>query len=448
MTFSFTLTHPKTASMRVVTFAIVLRLVASPTARAVGPLETLPRAATTTRGYHPLGPIVFARIGDGDANLWAVRADGTNLRRLTSSRKDDTEPAWAPRGPRIVFARSGVGGSDLYTLDIKHGRPELLIENGRAPAWSPADDRIAFVRTVAGNTDIYTAAVDGTDMVQVTSDPAVDTDPTWGPGGARLTFASDRDGDFDIYSADPDGSNVRILTDDAVDQRDPFDLWTWRDIGYDQGPEDASTWCWQDIGVPEVVPGTATSCADPGKHSYSIGTGIPFAHLVLGSNGVSHLWAEAWGQPAQLTFGRKSDADPAVRPANKGVVTALTRAAGDIDQGLRGAQAWVDANGSGTGADEGPAGLITEAPTLCLVDADELSSASAATCDAGSGTGSTSVYADADEISLARDTGLGFCLWATFHSRFAQPWEARFDMTFNAPGCTGRDARQAIHSSW
>ena len=263
------------------------------------------------------------------------------------------------------------------------------------------------------------------------------------------TFASDRDGDFDIYSADPDGSNVRILTDDAVDQRDPFDLWTWRESATTRAPKTLrlgvgrTSASRKSSRVPRHRAPTPGSTPRLDRHwAYHSPTSClaRTACLTCGQKRGASL--------PKLTFGRKSDADPAVRPANKGVVTALTRAAGDIDQGLRGAQAWVDANGSGTGADEGPAGLITEAPTLCLVDADELSSASAATCDAGSGTGSTSVYADADEISLARDTGLGFCLWATFHSRFAQPWEARFDMTFNAPGCTGRDARQAIHSSW
>ena len=42
------------------------------------------------------------------------------------------------------------------------------------------------------------------------------------------------------------------------------------------------------------------------------------------------------------------------------------------------------------------------APSLCLVDADEPSVASGATCEAGSGSGSTSVYADDDEIAFAR----------------------------------------------
>lgn len=406
-----------------------------------------PRALDGSARWHWLGPIAFARIAGGDADLWMVRADGSRLERLTSGPNDDTQPAWMPTGPVITFVRTGSGGrSNLHTLNVRRGRPSLLLRNGTAPAWSPDGSRLAFARTVAGNTDLYTVAADGTDLVRVTSDPAVDTDPAWGPGGTRLTFASDRDGDFDIYSVAPDGADVRALTADGIDQRNPWDLWTWRDIAYDQGPADDPVWCWQTIGVPEPVPGTATSCADPGEHSYAIGTWGPFARLVTGSNGISHLWAWAPGDDLQLTSGRKDDSDPAVRPATQAVVRRLTRAAGDIEAGLVGARTWVDANATGTGADESPTGLITVAPSLCLVDADEPSVASGATCDAGNGAGSTSVYADGDEVAFARDTGLGICLMATYRSLVG--WEALFTTTGTPSNCTGMQARGASSNGY
>jgi hypothetical protein len=118
------------------------------------------------------------------------------------------------------------------------------------------------------------------------------------------------------------------------------------------------------------------------------------------------------------------------------VVAHLSRAAGDLDVGVRAAQAWVDANGSGT-----------EAPGLCLVDDMEVSSVTTSTCDAGVGTGSTSVYADADTIALARDTGLGTCLWAVYRS-FWVDWEAQFGTTAIAGNCTGQLATQATASGW
>ena len=410
---------------------------------------SLVRVPGDASSWHHLGPVVFTRTLDGDADLWSVRADGSRLRPLTTSRKDDSDPAWAPRGSTIVFARSGAGGrSDFFLLDLKGGRPTLFLGNGAAPAWSPDGDRIAFARTVDGNTDIYTVAADGSDLQRITSESGIDTDPAWGPGGSRLTFASDRDGDFDIYSAGPDGSDVRALTADDVEQRNPVDHWTWRDIAYDQGHEGEETWCWQTIGVPEVVPGTATSCADAGRHSYAVGTWGPFLWLERAASRRSHLWA--WrgpGDDRQLTGGRRSDADPAVRPATRGVVRRLTRAAGDLHEGLLGAEAWVVAHGSTSGADESPTGLITQAPMLCLVAADERSVATATACDAGSGTGSTSVYADEEDIALARDTGLGICLFARY-TAFGPDHIALFETTGTRGSCSGTEAQWASSSAW
>ena len=437
---------------RAVLVAFVMMMLVPGLAQAVpglpiSPHAPVPAGADTPARWHRLGPIAFARTAHGDADLWVVRADGTRLERLTSSRKDDTQPAWMPTGARITFVRTGNGGrANLHTMHVWRGRPSLFLRNGTSPSWSPDGSRLAFARTVAGNTDVYTVAPDGTDLVRVTSDPGVDTDPTWGPGGTRLTFASDRDGDFDIYIATPDGAGARALTADAIDQRNPWDLWTWRDIGYDQGRADDAVWCWQTIGVPEPVPGPATSCAEPGEHSYAVGTYGPFVRLETGSNGIARLWAWAVGDDLRLTSGTMDDSDPAVRPATQGVVRRLTGAAGDIESGLAGAQAWVDANGTGIGADESPTGLVTVAPSLCLVHAAEASVASGATCDAGTGTGSTSIYADADEISLARDTGLGICLMATY-KEFGG-WRARFSIAGTPSDCTGMQARSAASNGY
>ena len=202
-----------------------------------------------------------------------------------------------------------------------------------------------------GNTDVYTVSADGTDLQRLTTDVGVDTDPSWGPDGTRVTFASDRDGDFDIYAMDPDGSDQRALTDSALDERNPWDAWTWRDIGYDQGPQGDQLWCWQTIGPPFTLPGDPWACDDSrGGHSYSGGTWSPFAWLVAEPSGRSHVWAQACCDPAQqLTSGRRTDSDPAVRPATPAIVAGLTAAAGDLDGGLRAAQAWVEATARARG---------------------------------------------------------------------------------------------------
>ena len=47
--------------------------------------------------------------------------------------------------------------------------------------------------------DIYTVPVDGGRAMQLTTNPAHDTEPVWSPDGKRIAFASDRMGSMDVY---------------------------------------------------------------------------------------------------------------------------------------------------------------------------------------------------------------------------------------------------------
>ncbi|MEP6508298.1 MAG: DPP IV N-terminal domain-containing protein, partial [Gemmatimonadales bacterium] len=70
---------------------------------------------------------------------------------------------------------------------------------------------IAFVSDRDGNPEIYTANADGSNVVRLTNDPAIDSDPVWSPDGKRIAFVSTRaapQGASDVYVMNADGSNV------------------------------------------------------------------------------------------------------------------------------------------------------------------------------------------------------------------------------------------------
>ena len=83
-----------------------------------------------------------------------------------------------------------------------------------APLWlrhcaiSPDGTTIAF--TYKG--DIYTVPVDGGRAMQLTTNPAHDTEPVWSPDGKRIAFASDRMGSMDVYIVSKEGGEPRRLT--------------------------------------------------------------------------------------------------------------------------------------------------------------------------------------------------------------------------------------------
>jgi len=73
--------------------------------------------------------------------------------------------------------------------------------------------------------DIWTMHADGTDLTQLTTDPAVDRSPHWSPDGTQIAFASRRTGNFEIWVMNADGSNQHQITHDAPsNDRDPS--WT------------------------------------------------------------------------------------------------------------------------------------------------------------------------------------------------------------------------------
>lgn len=75
--------------------------------------------------------------------------------------------------------------------------------------------------------DIWTVAPDGTDLVNVTGDPAHDGSAQWSPDGSKIVFSSDRNGDFDIFTVAPDGTALTQLTSGDGDDEHP----TWSPNG-------------------------------------------------------------------------------------------------------------------------------------------------------------------------------------------------------------------------
>ena len=146
---------------------------ATPTA-AISPTETsLPNDTQPTLDVTALGLIAFTSDRDGNAEIYAVDANGERLTRLTNNESSDTGPAWSPDGKRLVFT----------------------------------SDR-------QGNTEVFVIDADGTDAINLSRDPGQDTDPAWSPDGETIAFASERDGGQGIVLMHSSGLDKRNLDGD------------------------------------------------------------------------------------------------------------------------------------------------------------------------------------------------------------------------------------------
>lgn len=171
--------------------------------------------------------IVFVsnRAGEGTAQLFLMATDGSAVRRLTFSGRDDPAvvddyPHWSPDGRRIVFQRTrsvaGRADADIWLIDIETGEESQLTDTPNAWDSTPsftADGRgVLFESNRDGDYEIYRLDLASRALTQLTHDDGADLEAKASPDGKRIVFASDRDGDFEVYTMALDGSDLRQLT--------------------------------------------------------------------------------------------------------------------------------------------------------------------------------------------------------------------------------------------
>jgi Tol biopolymer transport system component len=130
------------------------------------------------RAGHPTTPEEIAAYDElmsrdlvmpDDLEIWVMRADGSEKRRVTDFGGANWAPFFHPSGEKIIFAS-----------DMDNTSP-------RVP-----------------NFELYMVDLDGTDLERLTFDEAFDGFPIFSPDGTKLLWASNR------FSEDPGETNVFI----------------------------------------------------------------------------------------------------------------------------------------------------------------------------------------------------------------------------------------------
>lgn len=135
--------------------------------------------------------MAFAQSPGRQRDLWVMRSDGSNLRRVTDDPPAEHGIQWSPDGDTLVFV-SGNQASHLATVRKDGSAYTVLEPDGM-----------------------------GDELFR-------QWDPFWSPDGAEIVFLGERFGmtndlEFAAYVVAADGSHYRRLTEFEQDLR----VWGW-----------------------------------------------------------------------------------------------------------------------------------------------------------------------------------------------------------------------------
>lgn len=146
----------------------------------------------------------------GRRGIVLQRAVGQGLDEVT--RGPDFAAVWSPDSAWIAFRRGAFAASELWIVRPNGLEPRRLsalrLHDHALPAWSPDSREIAFAAYDGPSVDIHIVDVHTGAVRIVAPSPAHDLDPSWSRNGDSLAFTSERDGRPMVYAADPRGARV------------------------------------------------------------------------------------------------------------------------------------------------------------------------------------------------------------------------------------------------
>jgi eukaryotic-like serine/threonine-protein kinase len=200
--------------------------------------------------WTPDARIVYVSQESGNADIWSMKADGSDRKQLTIDPHSDTWPEVSPDGRSILFMSDRSGAEIIWRMDIDGGNQTRLIGDPMElfPVFSPDGKFIYYSSSDSGKETIWKMAITGGERTQVISDTSAGQAPSpdgkllayynsgkilvvpidggppiktfdgdngklqWSPDGRALTYLVNRDFVPNLWIQPLDGGEARQLT--------------------------------------------------------------------------------------------------------------------------------------------------------------------------------------------------------------------------------------------
>jgi Tol biopolymer transport system component len=179
----------------------------------------------------------FAAKWDDDSNIYTVRVDGSDVRRIISDPGDDVAPAWSPDGSKLAWI-SSLGSeaemtSHLYIASFDGSNKTALVTDRFVHtdfSWSPDSKKIAFsaAKNPSSKSDIFAIEISNGSLTVL--DPASESGrfggsfPVWSADGTTLAFQAPLDPAlifWRIHTVMADGMALTELLSNTFEDRLP-----------------------------------------------------------------------------------------------------------------------------------------------------------------------------------------------------------------------------------
>src|SRR5437867_6632255 len=176
-------------------------------------------------GDHPMEPTRLS-VTVSPPTVQRLVGGSLSLRATVKDAGGNTLPGhavtWTTSNTAVATVVGTHTGTDSTTALIKGVGPGTATiaataegQSGSA-AITVVPPALAFTTNRDGNDEIYVTDASGTDVLNLTNNPANDDWPSWSPDGSKIAFHSDRDGNFDVYVMNADGTGAVNVTNNPA----------------------------------------------------------------------------------------------------------------------------------------------------------------------------------------------------------------------------------------